>query len=371
MKNVAGEFVSNIFLREKREKGQYRMILNLKHLNKFVEKQHFKMDTLQSTLALITPGCTFMSFDFSDAYYSCSVFYPHRKYPRFNFEGQLYEFTCLPNGLTSAPRFFTKMMKVALTHLRKAQGVTVSGYLDDNILVNYGSKRDAIKKGAFSAEIFQRLGFTINVLKSVIEVVNVIQHLGFIMNSMTMTVTMTTEKTSKIVDLINIALESEESTVRHIARIIGKVKATGPANKYAALFTKNLEVHKNEALRQRRFSYDENMSLSRAYLNWLKTNLKNSSAPVAHPKPDYTIYTDASNGGWGCFDPQTDTKAGGRWSVQEQERHINALELQAILLGIQTFLKGKEGIHIRIMTDNTTALACINKQGSTKSIRAA
>ena len=194
-KHVAGEFVSNIFLREKREKGQYRMILNLKHLNKFVDKQHFKMDTLQSTLALITPGCTFMSFDFSDAYYSCSVFYPHRKYLRFNFEGQLYEFTCLSNGLTSAPRFFTKMMKVALTHLRKAQGVTVSGYLDDNILVNYGSKRDAIKKGAFSAEIFQRLGFTINVPKSVIEVVNVIQHLGFIMNSMTMTVTMTTEKT--------------------------------------------------------------------------------------------------------------------------------------------------------------------------------
>ena len=86
-------------------------------------------------------------------------------------------------------------MKVALTHLRKAQGVTVSGYLDDNILVNYGSKRDAIKKGTFSAEIFQRLGFTINVPKSVIEVVNVIQHLGFIMNSITMTVTMTTEKT--------------------------------------------------------------------------------------------------------------------------------------------------------------------------------
>ena len=77
-KHVAGEFVSNIFLREKREKGQYRMILNLKHLNKFVEKQHFKMDTLQSTLALITPGCIFMSFNFSDPYYSCSVFYPHR-----------------------------------------------------------------------------------------------------------------------------------------------------------------------------------------------------------------------------------------------------------------------------------------------------
>ena len=75
-KHTQGEFVSNIFLREKREKGKYRMILNLKHLNKYVDKINFKMDTLQTTLALITPGCTFLSFDFSDAYYSCSVFPP-------------------------------------------------------------------------------------------------------------------------------------------------------------------------------------------------------------------------------------------------------------------------------------------------------
>ena len=40
--HVPGELISNIFLREKREKGKYRMILNQKHLNKSVEKIHFK-----------------------------------------------------------------------------------------------------------------------------------------------------------------------------------------------------------------------------------------------------------------------------------------------------------------------------------------
>ena len=116
--HAPGEFISNIFLREKKEKGKYRMILNLKYLNKNVEKIHFKMDTLWSTLALVTPGCSFLSFDFSDAYYSCRVFPPHRKFLRFLFEGELYEFTCLPNGLSCAPRFFTKIMRVALAHLR-------------------------------------------------------------------------------------------------------------------------------------------------------------------------------------------------------------------------------------------------------------
>ena len=104
--HTEGEFISNVILREKRDKGQYRMILNLKHLNKFMEKEHFKMETLRTTLTLVTPDCTFLSFDVSDAYYSYKVFKPHRKYLRLMFEGILYEFTCLPNGLSSAPRFF-------------------------------------------------------------------------------------------------------------------------------------------------------------------------------------------------------------------------------------------------------------------------
>ena len=196
--HVPGEFVSNVFLVEKQEKEQFRMILNLKHLNKFVEKKHFKMDTLLTTLALVVPGCRFMSFDFSDAYYSCSVFQPHRKYLRFKFEGTLYEYTCLPNGLSSAPRFFTKIMKVALSYLREKWGITISGYLDDNILVHYKELLHACEDGRHAAELFQRLGFTINIPKSVVSPATTIIHLGFIIDSVSMQVSMTPEKTQKI-----------------------------------------------------------------------------------------------------------------------------------------------------------------------------
>ena len=39
------EYISTIFVREKKS-GKYRMILNLKGLNKHIEKHRFKMDTL-------------------------------------------------------------------------------------------------------------------------------------------------------------------------------------------------------------------------------------------------------------------------------------------------------------------------------------
>ena len=129
--HILGEFVSNIFLRKKKGVDKFHTILNSKHLNNYVKKKHFKMDTLLPILPLITPNCTFVSFDFSYAYYSCSIFPPCRRYLRFTFEGRLYEFTCLPNGLSSTTRFFTKIMKVALSHFIEYMDITISGYLNE------------------------------------------------------------------------------------------------------------------------------------------------------------------------------------------------------------------------------------------------
>ena len=42
----------------------------------------------------------------------------HRKYLRFEHDGQLYEFVCLPNGPSYEPRIFTKLLKPALARLR-------------------------------------------------------------------------------------------------------------------------------------------------------------------------------------------------------------------------------------------------------------
>ena len=129
---VPGQYVSNIFLRDKKD-GSYRMILNLKKLNFSVEYFHFKMETLKSAINLMTPGCYMASIDFKDAYYSVPIYEPHRKYLRFRFDGEMYEFTCLPNGLSSGPRLFTHVTKPMFATLRE-QGFLVTPYIDDTLL---------------------------------------------------------------------------------------------------------------------------------------------------------------------------------------------------------------------------------------------
>ena len=77
-----GEFISPIFIRAKKD-GSHRMILNLKDLNTNVECHHFKMETLQSAIALMRPGCYMASIDLRDAYYSVPIDPDYKKYLKF------------------------------------------------------------------------------------------------------------------------------------------------------------------------------------------------------------------------------------------------------------------------------------------------
>ena len=99
-------FISNIFIRPKKDRA-FRMILNLKPLSEFVDYHHIKMNTFRTALKLIRPGCFMASVDLTEAYYSIPIAEEDRKLLRFQWKGKYYQFTCLPNGLSSAPRIFT------------------------------------------------------------------------------------------------------------------------------------------------------------------------------------------------------------------------------------------------------------------------
>jgi len=47
--------------------------------------------------------------------------------------------------------------------------------------------------------------------------------------------------------------------------------------------------------------------------------------------------------------------------------HINALELLAIQKGIKSFCRSQDNIHVKIMSDNSTAISYIKNMGGTKS----
>ncbi len=88
------------------------------------------MDSLNTIVKLVDKNCFMASIDLKDTYYSIPIRKEDRKYLRFFWNGNFYQFTCLPNGLSSGPRKFTKILKPALSSLH-SKGHSVSGHLDD------------------------------------------------------------------------------------------------------------------------------------------------------------------------------------------------------------------------------------------------
>ena len=85
--NCSNGFVSRIFTRDKTD-GNVRLILDLSEFNESVEYKHFKMESLQTAIKLMTPGCYMASIDWKDAYYSVPIAKEYQKYLRFEWGGR-------------------------------------------------------------------------------------------------------------------------------------------------------------------------------------------------------------------------------------------------------------------------------------------
>ena len=97
-----GGLYSRYFLVPKKD-GGLRPILDLRQLNKVLVKRQFRMLTTRQILAQVRQGDWFVSIDLKDAYFQIQIALRHRRYLRFAFEGQAYQYTVLPFGLSLAP----------------------------------------------------------------------------------------------------------------------------------------------------------------------------------------------------------------------------------------------------------------------------
>lgn len=361
------EFVSTIFIRPKKD-GSYRLILNLKMLNEYIEYLHFKMDTLQSAIRLMTQNCFMASVDLRDAYYSVPIHTDCQKYLRFCWRGKLFQFTCLPNGLACAPRLFTKILKPVYATLRQMGHLNV-GYIDDSYLQG-DSIEDCQSNIRDTCGLFEKLGFIIHPVKSILKPVQKLTFLGFVLDSVEMTVTLTDEKILRIKETCTKIKMLTQVSIQELASLIGLLVSSFPGVIHGPLFYRSLETDKTKALRLNKGNYQALTTLSQdslRELQWWCENVTTARYPILLPnsKIDTTIYTDASLKGWGAV--KDVEKIGGRWSTEESSCHINQLELRAVLFGIKSFCKNEQNIHVKIYSDNSTTVNYINAMGGTHS----
>jgi len=365
---IGEQFISNVFSVPKPDNSR-RLILNLKKLNSSVEYKKFKMDTLVSILRLVQPNCFMGCLDIRDAYYSVNIRPSNRCYLRFLWRNSCLQYTCLPNGLSSAPRIFTKIMKVPLAFLRE-RGHIVSGYIDD-IYVQGDSWQTCKNSLQETWSLLESLGFVMHTEKSSSVPVQQAKVLGFIIDSINMTVTLTSDKVQKTKLLAEFLLGHRRLSIRVVAKFIGRLVSSFPAVQWGKLHYRNLERRKIQALKRCKGNFDANMIITEDMImdiKWWYHNLDMAFDHIYRDNPQETVQCDASLEGWGAICHKSTT--GGRFSVQDKilAPNINALELLAIKFALLSFVNVLCNKHVLIKTDNTTAVSYIKDMGGMKSL---
>ena len=357
------QFLSHIFPVPKRTPGEFRIIFDLSELNHFIRKITFRMDSFFSIMSLISKDDFFTSIDLTDAYHAIAMHPLFTRFLTFVFLDTLYQFTCLPQGLTSAPRIFTKVMKTVLSYLRSF-AIKIAAWLDDFLLA--AKSADLAKEHtSFTLSTLKELGFVPNLEKSQLVPVQKIQHVGLVWDSVAFTVSIPEDKILSIQSKCREALSSKVK-IRFLSSILGSLEFFRWGCPIAVLHFRALQRNVNYFL-ARNLSYDFKVFPSeeaRKDLDWWT-----SCGPSLPPRSlspfseDITLFSDASNSGWGAW--YSNHSVYGSWSPAESEEHINIRELRSVLFSFLSLFRTTFSCSILIRSDNSTVVSYINKQGGT------
>lgn len=362
-------FVSHLFLRPKKD-GDFRPILNLSKLNEYITYRHFKMEQLSTVMQLVHRGAWLASIDISQAYHSLEIREGDRDLLQFLHGDHRYRFRVLPNGLSSGPRIFTKIMKAVMSHLRENNNIMLCFYIDDTIII--GKTQAEVEKAVNTTlELLTRLGFTINVGKSVLVPTQEIQFLGFRIDTLRVRVDIPKKKREELTEFIRETLNNSTLTVRDLATLTGKLVATDPGNKWARIRSKTIVRSLNWYLKETNGNFGAGCTLTRRVKEslqfWLE-NMATTHRDYALRSVDVCVYTDASSHGWGYYDQTHGVHYGEQWDeLVSETTHINVLELRAVRRMLEHRGDILTGLHVRVFADNTTTVACVSKGGSARS----
>ena len=360
-------FYSRLFLVPK-PGNRWRPVIDLSHLNQFLDIRTFRMETPESIRASLRVGEWVTSIDLQDAYFHIPIHPRYHKYLRFVHQGKVYQFRALPFGLATAPLIFTRLGKeVKLMAL--ARGIRLHTYLDD-WLIRGDSPGQTRAYTQEMIQLIQELGWIINHKKSELQPTQTFTFVGYQYDLKQGLVRPTQDRWSKLTSLTSVLLHQSVTTVRELMSLIGLLASTEKQVPQGRLqmrpFQWYLKHHwKFPESLNKQIPWDNRM---KSHLLWWTDPQNVLKGSDLHPK-DHSVlmFTDASKDGWGC--QLGDHSAKGHWSPVETALHINVLELKAVLLSLQRFQSLCAGQSVLVASDNSSVVAYINKQGGTHSVQ--
>jgi len=349
-----------------------RLVWDGREVNRLLaEPPWFPLDGIHEAMTLLRPGDWMSKVDIKSAFSHVPVHPASRRWLGFHVEGTTYLHRSLPFGLNWSPFVWTRVLGVALNHLRR-EGIVLLAYVDDILLVH--PDQETLKSQVESMlTLFRQLDILPNLDKSVLTPTRTMTFLGFVLDTQDWRISIQPEKIDPACALakrVQSELPKGSCTVRRLAAITGTIASFLPA--IPSLRRRLLPLH-----RLLFCSLDHSQDYSRRIdghrvhdvvlrvLDVLRLpETFQHREPIATPFPTVALFTDASDLGWGAcllhHDQRWET-AQGLWNNREMALHINVKEAIAWARGVQQLVLLRKPARFTSWVDSTVLLAHLQK----------
>ncbi|XDV20719.1 hypothetical protein PO909_025990 [Leuciscus waleckii] len=299
----------------------------------------------------------FVTIDLKDAY--LSIHPHHRRFLRFAFGGEAYQYWVLPFGLGLSPRIFTECVDAVLAPLR-LQSIRVLYFIDDWLILAQ-SEQLAVRHRDVVLSHIKRLGLWLNAKKSVLLPAQRTTFLGVLWDSTIMQARLSPPRISAILTAVKGVKLGQSLTVKQFQRLLGLMAAASNAITFGLLYMRPLQWW----LRIKGFSPRGNPFRTikvtrrclRALVMWKKPWFLAQGPVLGASCRRVTLSTDASLTGWGAV--MSGRSAKGLLQDHQRSWHINRLEMMAVFRALKYFLPDLRGHHVLVLLDNTLMVSYI------------
>lgn len=273
-----------------------RIIYDARRINLWLEDGTVQYEQL-FWLELL--ACPFMSkVDLQSGYYQVPLAEEDRQWVGFRFEGKYFRWKILPFGLSSAPKAFTKLLKVLAWRWRQ-KGIRVLVYLDD-IWFGALSFQEWLKAAWIILADLEDAGLRVSLKKLFLGPYAVIEFLGLLVDGVARVLFVPERKIAKLLDLARDVLNAcpldeplAPGSAKSLQKFLGLLSFCGACMKGTGVFRRLLD----DALSQFSKGVRAPLGAARDELSfWLENASSLNGRPLASlPFASFTLVVDTSD----------------------------------------------------------------------------
>ena len=221
--------------------GTFRVVTDLRNVNNYLVDRKCVYEGIEEVLSFIEPNDRLVTADIKNGFFHVKIAEEFWEFLGFNWNNQYYTWVVAPFGLKLSPYYFCKILRPVVKHLRLS-GLNIVVYVDDWLISANVDKIEDSK--CIFLETIEKLGYSINYPKSVLEPTTCVKFIGYIIDTVkekeTVWLSIPKDRIRKLKGDIRRIVKQGRVSARALARVTGQIISMSKVFLPAKLLLRNI-----------------------------------------------------------------------------------------------------------------------------------